>query len=503
MTPPSPPPMDLDGFIRRCGLGIVFCAALLVPISFGIAPFTPLGVRQPEEILMFGRLLEAVHLTARPGGVLNGWLTGDSILASPPIRAAAYLLPVVGTTVLFILALRALVKHRRLVTTDTSRLIFRTAAAVALLGILAYPMFTNDFWLSIGWGRMVASGHNPYYETFTVDALRGVPRQDYGDLMTYGPLWAVLNGGLAIVAGSSVFLGYMLGKGVLVVAWLATMLLIGRMARAQGYEASAAIAMCIFGWMPMSSEMAIIEGHNDIVMVALFTLWLYLVFRERFRLSPFALAASVLIKYVSAPFALLDALALYLRRASRRAYLASALGATAIMVLAFLPFYRGPGMFEEAARMRGWVFWTPATTVRDLAALAGLRLNTALLTRAVEALLGAGLLVTVIRYCRQPEFLRLVSVVLAGFALILLAGVGHVWPWFAIWLLPAAALLWRSPAAWAAFAFCLMIPVLNQGWYLERDWALRPLLGILLYAGTAAGFLVLWRWMPTQLRERT
>ena len=62
------------------------------------------------------------------------------------------------------------------------------------------------------------------------------------------------------------------------------------------------------GWLPFILHMAVAEGHNDIVMVMFLVCWLWLVAEQRHLLSPVALAAATLIKYITAPLALLEVL---------------------------------------------------------------------------------------------------------------------------------------------------------------------------------------------------
>lgn len=477
--------------------------AILVPLSYGIAPFTPLEHRQPGEVVLFERMVDRLPMPESAHSALSAWFEGRSILADRAVRATAYLLPLTVASICFVVAAATLVRKRRAVTPATTDMIFGLAVALALLGILAYPIFTSDFWLSVGWGRMIIDGHNPYYQNFTPASLRGLPIQDFGDRMTYGPLWAWLSAGMSGLAGSSTGTTFLAGKLFLAACWVGTLALVRRIGRLSGNEADAAIAVCLFGWMPMSSRYAVGEAHNDIVMVAAFTLWLYWVGRRRHLLTPVALGASALVKYVTAPFALLELLAAWRARTPLLRYLAVGLSVAALGALLFVPFFRGMDMFEPASIMRNWVFWTPANAVQDLAEQAGITLNLGHLTLGFAVLFAAGILVAGWRYLQLSTFHRFLEVTLAFWALILFVVVGHVWPWFAVWLLPAAALTWRTPAAWAALAFCFMIPILNQGWYLERDWALRPLLGMVLYVSTGVLFLVLARWIPARMREDT
>ncbi|MGH7658873.1 MAG: hypothetical protein ACREL6_11625, partial [Gemmatimonadales bacterium] len=263
-------------------------------------------------------------------------------------------------------------------------------------------------------------------------------------------------------------------------------------------ESDAAVAVCLFGWMPMSVGYSVREGHNDIFMVAGLTLWLYLVSRRKHLLSPLALAASVLIKYVTAPLVILELVSAWRNRVRAGRYLAVGLGCLAAGLLLFMPFFRGMDMFESATKMRGWVFWTPAIFIRDLAGYAGINLLAGEIIYPVTAALLGVLAWSAWRWWRDNSFPSLLTLVLSFLTLSLFALLGHVWPWFAIWLLPAAALTWRTHLGRVVLAFCFLVPVLNQSWYLANDWSLRPVLGIALYGGTAMLFVLLTLWNPVR-----
>ena len=88
--------------------------------------------------------------------------------------------------------------------TTTSSLVLKWALAFAFVSCFAYPIFTQDFWLSVVWGDMVASGINPYYEKFTPEMLGGLPLDHFPMTMSYGPLWALISAAIVATTGSSI-----------------------------------------------------------------------------------------------------------------------------------------------------------------------------------------------------------------------------------------------------------------------------------------------------------
>ena len=69
---------------------------------------------------------------------------------------------------------------------------------------LAFPVFTQDLWLSAAWGRMIAAGVNPFHTLFTPELLAGLPLDHFPMPMSYGPLWGLVSGGIMLIAGDSV-----------------------------------------------------------------------------------------------------------------------------------------------------------------------------------------------------------------------------------------------------------------------------------------------------------
>ncbi len=108
------------------------------------------------------------------------------------------------------------------------RLIFNWSLAFAAVCLLAFPVFTQDMWLSAVWGRMISAGINPYYQLFTPDTVPGLPLDHFPMVMSYGPLWGVISAIVMLVAGNSVLAAGILFKAVLAAAWIGSLALIER-----------------------------------------------------------------------------------------------------------------------------------------------------------------------------------------------------------------------------------------------------------------------------------
>ena len=120
---------------------------------------------------------------------LRAYLSGETLLAHPYVRAAAFLIPMLTLTLAALLVLFA-IRRRGTVSAHAVTLMFRWALAFGAVNILIYPVMTQDFWLSVIWGRLAVGGVNPYYVRFQSAMLAGLPIVESGERMTYGPLWA-------------------------------------------------------------------------------------------------------------------------------------------------------------------------------------------------------------------------------------------------------------------------------------------------------------------------
>jgi len=485
--------------LRRTTLALgavnVAVFAWLAGASYGLAPHSPLGVFQPREAELFRRLGASLGRVL-PGGDawLHGFLAGEAF-ADRRVRILAYAVPLLISAACFVVLCRAFRRCGEGIDEALVERVFRFGIAFALLSVLAYPMFASDLWLYLGWGRMMAVGLNPYYADPALAPLAGLPIEELGSRFTYGPVWAMVSGAVAAVARGSVFWSFAFMKALLAGSWLVSLWLLKRIT-VEDPPRDRAIAVAVFGWVPLSAHMAIGEGHNEMAMVLPLIAWLYWLRKGSHILGPSALAVSVLVKYVTLPLAALEVLAAWVRRIPLRRYQVALAGAGVVVVACFLPFYRDPGMFRALLRMQGSRFWTPGEAVADALA----RLGWALDSRIVSAAVGFAGVVLVIhyarRYVRDNRFYTLAAAALAVMATVLFAGVGHIWPWFVVWVVPLGALAWRTPAARLCVAMALLTPAMNVWWIRSGDWYTRENSGVVFYAALALAVLSTLAWWP-------
>jgi hypothetical protein len=472
-------------------------------ISWGLSVFFPVAGRQAPTARLLASWIDRLPLGADTRLVLANYTSGHSPLAHPDVRLIAYLIPLAVITAVAITLVVLLAREDR-IDSSVTRSLTRIALVCGVLHAISLPIFTRDLWLSVGWGRMALEGVNPYEVPMSPHAREGLPFPDRivdgvpartGGRMTYGPLWAVIGIGVAKLGGSSAFVSLVVSKVVLFAAWLVVLLITRRIA-ARTSERDAAIVTVLMGVMPLLSVQALAEGHNDIAMVACLTLWFQYATRNDYlgSLSPAPLVAAVLLKYVAAPLGLLDLIAA-IRRRPNQLVLNVAVAAVSItfMALVFAPFYSGPRMLEAMATMRNWNFFSPADAlVVALRFLTGASIPARLVAWAVMAL---GLLIAARaawRFYKSPTPSELCLASLVFLWVVAFTVVGHVWPWFLIWPLPFAALLWEK-AAGKMYLLCVALsPLMNLAWFLADGDALWTSgAGLVYFTSCAVGAAVI------------
>jgi len=480
--PESPFTSNGDPWFRLACLAAVvtLCFLLLSVLSYGLAQYSPLEIAQPEELALLRQIAQAAPAMWRES--LERFMTDGSAFADRSIRAAAVLAPMAIATMAMLMGLIKIARAPA-VTTATVKTVFYGSMLIGLACLPAYPIFTGDFWLSIGWGRTLVEGHNPYYYGHSVTAIQGLPIDQPGMLMTYGPLWALLSGAMAFVGQRYLLLEFLMNKLLLLLAWCAMLLFIRRSVDNRPLREQAFVILLV-GWIPGPLWLTLAEGHNDIVMIAPLTLWLCVILKGWRPIGLLSLFTAALVKYVMAPLILLDAV--HHRAAGKQSVKAYskplALGVVSSLAILAL-FVRDTSFLQPASAMRNWVFWTPATAVSELSWNLGIPVNPSVTTPAFTILFVAILIKQLVSYFRNPVGYQAVSAALAFIILITFVSVGHVWPWFLSWGVPLAAVTWRHWLSRAFLAVVICSPIMNVAWFIDTSWRWRESIGMAMYGG--------------------
>ena len=499
--PASPETPGLVRKLRLLGTAVVVALAVLTVCSYALTQYAPREQPQAGKIALLTRWIAAQPISPDVADQIEEGITAGGWFARRQERVVVFILPMLIATLATLSATWLLVRSDE-VPEIAVRNVHRIGIVAALVILPAYPIFTQDFWLTALWGRMVVEGVNPYAVLPDSTMLSGLPNIPPGLTMTYGPLWAWMAGIVALLGQKVVFVEFVVSKVVLLAAWIGTLALLRRVAERRSTR-DAAISLCLMAWLPGPLWMTLGEGHNDIVMVMFLVLWLALVTGRRPLAGPLALIGATTVKYVAAPLLGVEALYVFLtRRAAWRVYAATLGGAAVVGLLVFAPFLRTGEFLGPLRHMRGWVFWTPAAALMEFTGILGRYVGLSV----TRPLFTTGLIIVLFFQLRslwhRPSPDTLIRVALALVSLETFALVGHVWPWFLLWGLPFAVMSWRHWLGQAFLAVVVLSPVLNIAWMIAPDWRYRGLFGMVMYGGAIFLTLAL-SWSPIGRRIRS
>lgn len=484
MTGPQAAPREGATTLAVAALLSVAAAIAVTLLSPLIAGFSPTLYLQRDEIAVLDALSR--HLTLVPGyaETIRRSVRGAGPLAAPGLRLLAVIGPATAASLALLSALRWVERQPddRL-DPGLLRRVLMVGLLCALVVSCALPSYTVDFWLSVAWGRMFAAGQNAYYQSFSSAVFHGIPGGNFEvfERFTYGPLWALLCTVAARITGDNTLAAFVVGKLVLFLSWAVTVAMLTRAAARQGLRPALRTAL-LTAWLPPLLLFGLAEGHNDVAMLMFVALWAEAADRGDHRWTPLWLALACLTKLVAAPLAGVELLLAARRGALRRpGYWVSSAAALLLGLGLLAHYYQGEGFMASTAAMQRWIYWVPTTFVTSLTRFLGHPLP----ERPVDVAFGAvglcGVALVLARDLRHPAARRWVAsgAAIVGFTLATLTG--HVWPWFALWLVPFVALEWPAPWCVVALGFLLLTPTLNLAWVLRPDWSLRPWYDLPLY----------------------
>jgi hypothetical protein len=253
--------------------------------------------------------------------------------------AALYLELVLGLYALYALGYR-LVAH------GTVRLakIFAFGAVFCVALLWAYPATAVDVFGYVAHGRLLAIHRvNPFVfapSEFPYDPI--IPYLAFpNEPSQYGPVWVLLDGGLALLARGSLLSEVLLYKAVAALAHVAGAGLVFGIARRLGADLPMARASAyLYLWNPTLLWEMVANAHNDGVMMllGLGAAWLFVAGRNLLVLP--AVAAGALVKVPVGIVAPVFFLGLW-RRNRARALEGGLLGLTLAAVV-YHPFWEGP-----------------------------------------------------------------------------------------------------------------------------------------------------------------
>ena len=460
------PPSALRIRINILGTIVVTVHLALALLSYVQAPVLWSGLEHQRAAAFFDSL----------GLGASGLFAGnESVVLSQGI-------PLAIATVAALLLILMLTRRGDDADAGVAQLLLRWSIAFAAACFVAFPLFTQDFWLSAAWGRMIASGINPFHTLFTGDDLAGLPLDHFPMPMSYGPLWGVLAALVALLGWHNAFAMGLLFKVLIAAAWLWSLFLIDAIQRDKPAR-ERCLAIALFGWVPLGVSQSIAEGHNDIVMIAPALLWFVLLLRNN-RWAPVALAASVLCKYATAPLFLIDLIHAFRReRLTPMQYVGRMLPVALFGLLLLALFFRSMSFFDGVRVVSEWYFLRPSEAISALDQLLGIPLYPLhLLALAVFPVVAVYWLAVTVRKASTEN---LTKATVALIAAIMFGAISHLWPWYLVWGVAFGALL---PQWWVSrfiAAVALLVPFTLATWWIPWSEPYRDLATLAIYASAA------------------
>lgn len=331
-----------------------------------------------------------------------------------------------------------------------SRRLVVVGIAVVLVAAAAHaPRDSNDLWGYVSYARVLTAHHaNPYEHApadFPDDPLLPRMSEEYRSTPTiYGPAFTAVSAAGTLVAGTSPLANRLFFQVLSLAAAVAALALLDR---ARGGRDPTALA--VLGLSPV--VVAIVNGaHTDLLVGAALLGAALVAPRGRFVLTGVLLAAAALVKVVAVAPAAAVVVWLWRRAGAGAAMVAGAVAA--VLVGGAYLLVGGLSALEPVregrlfgSRSQAWEIlrarWSDALAadgVPDAADLA--HADIARIATPIVALL---VLLALWRLTRDRE----PAIGVAGTGLAYLLAAPYVLPWYAGWVLPSAAAVWRRGVA--------------------------------------------------------
>jgi hypothetical protein len=319
-----------------------------------------------------------------PESFPRGRLDGIYIYQNKPYHQVRLLASILAVGLLYLWGWWA-VRRLKGKKAQTSAWVIVLAGALGCAAALLFlhPFDAADIFDNIMHGRILAVyGDNPF-----IQAGKHYPEDPFFRYMAwknnpsgYGPLWEIMAGFAARMAGDSVVANVLAFKLLPGIFWFASVLLVGFFL-SKYVPGQALSGVYLLAWNPMVLYSTFGNGHNDIVMVFWVLLAIWAIQVQRDTIAVLALLAGALVKYI--PLLLLPAalwIALSRIRTTRygggmQTYAFAAvkyLGVTAVLGLGliwltFSPFWAGLETLTVERRTRLYTSSIPAVAYHALA----------------------------------------------------------------------------------------------------------------------------------------
>lgn len=368
---------------------------------------------------------------------------------------------------------------------DTA-VVVTAAAGFGFVLLFMYPFGAADIFDNITHGRMIAFyDANPFQQV--ANDFRSDPFLPYAAWRTsrsaYGPLWELMAGVTARLAGSALVTNILAFKLLPGLFWVLTLIVAWVMLRRAGAR-PALPGFLLLAWNPLILYEVWGNGHNDMAMAFFVLLAAWMMLEQRYTLAVVSLVAGALIKYM--PLLLIPLAGLIALRALptwRRRILFAASAAVvslALIVVTFQPFWVGPQTLtigRRATMLSGSIGSALHSILVDGPPKLDKEDTAKSITTGLAALTAAAALFAAWRGQRRPTWQSFVHHSFGIFMFYLLVTVPWFQQWYAIWplvLLPFLDAPARSLALVFGFAVLGKQLWVDPALFWSRRWTPLP-----------------------------
>lgn len=309
--------------------------------------------------------------------------------------------------------------------------------------LFMYPFGAADLFDNITHGRILAFYHgNPFANPivqYPTDPF--IPYTAWRfDVSAYGPLWELLAGVLAKLAGDNIavnIINFKLGPALF---WVLSIPVAGVMLKRANIK-PALPPLLLFLWNPLMLYEVWGNGHNDMMMAFFILLAAWMVLEKRYSLAVLSLVAGGLVKYIA--FLLIPIVGLMALRAlpdnKRRILfiLSAAALSIGLIVIAWSPFWVGIKTLT-IGRREGMLSGTAASAIWSTLVDGTWRLPKDATARYITKVLGLLTVAFAIfqgyRAMRKPGFQSFINASFNVLMFYLLVTVPWFQQWYAIWV---------------------------------------------------------------------
>lgn len=420
---------------------------------------------KPKNIIWYGVLSALFYLSFLSFNLLHKYHAAqDEIMEDRYLSA----LIIISFIILFYFYLKCFLSGE--INKKNIKYIWGFFLIISIAAAFVLPIASTDFYTYIYRSRILSHfQQNPYivpYIDFFYDPFYPILANGHAaNTSIYGPLFVLMGGAISKLAGNSILLNIIFFKGLFLVLNIYTAYLILKFTKN-------AKAFFLYAWNPYIIFEILINSHNDIVIIVLFLLGLWLIYRNKlldFFVGIIFISLSSLIKFytvLALPF-VVDHFARKYPSPLKKImlYLSSFILFAIIFFLAYLPFWEGFDIFNQLIKVQSMIsFRSSLFMVFTLNVLYSLGIENfyevaRIITRVIFVIMYSSLFISWFLKPANKDIYKLLEYTFFSFVAIFFILLTWFWPWYLIILIAISAIIYgkREDSRYLYITFSLTL----------------------------------------------